>query len=470
MSVICIQVGGAGNRIGLSAWEQLLREHEHCIFPDKFTEEEKRRRFNSDYQNDQDKDEKYLNVFREKEDGKFVPRTLFIDLERPILTISELSDSTGENLLKLIQDHESECSESNSLFVSETSSVLDSSSYTYANGRHSSRSKKLLEIAMERIRSLVEKCESPFSFMIVSSIGGGLGSGFVSLLMDSIYTSYSKTYKCAISISPDFENAGDNGPIEALNSFLYMGNSTNGWDAKIFMENKAIENLCKKEFHYSSMDSVNELISLVISNVTACNRFEGPLSTDLQNLTHNFPYPVMNILYPSFGPIHSSMKTVPHGYGTEMFTYDCLASPFIESSEGYTMCSSLLYRGYVEPRTINTVVRKLKDERALKFCSWNPSGLKVGAVFHRPLYSCNSNLLNMHITAFMLSNSTRLKSSLERIKHGANEILTMKSLLHHFHSEGMELDEITELTENFESLVEGYQELNAEEELGPDEE
>ena len=138
--VICIQVGGAGNRIGLAAWEQLLREHEDCLFPDKFSDEEKKRRFNLHDENDHD----YRSVFREREDGKFVPITLFIDLERPILMLSELSDSTGENLLKIIQDYERTSRlESESLFAS--INEVESSCCTYASERRRQLHNRIFE-------------------------------------------------------------------------------------------------------------------------------------------------------------------------------------------------------------------------------------------------------------------------------------------------------------------------------------
>src|SRR3989338_4936488 len=143
--IICIQVGGAGSRIGLSVWEQLLREHEHKLFPERFSEKEASTRFCSytlsGASSYEENDENYRSVFREKEDcGKFVPRTLFIDLEKASLTLSGLSDKTGENLVKQIQDHESNCSEDGSLFASLPSLSDESSCHTYAAGRYSSRS------------------------------------------------------------------------------------------------------------------------------------------------------------------------------------------------------------------------------------------------------------------------------------------------------------------------------------------
>ena len=49
-----------------------------------------------------------------------------------------------------------------------------------------SRGKGLLDLELDRIRKLIEKCSNFQGFLMLNSIGGGTGSGLGSLLLENI--------------------------------------------------------------------------------------------------------------------------------------------------------------------------------------------------------------------------------------------------------------------------------------------
>ena len=61
---------------------------------------------------------------------------------------------------------------------------------------------EIIDLVMERINKLTEKCQSLQGFLIFHSFGGGTGSGFTSLLMQRLSAEYSKQSKLEFSIYP----------------------------------------------------------------------------------------------------------------------------------------------------------------------------------------------------------------------------------------------------------------------------
>ena len=71
----------------------------------------------------------------------------------------------------------------------------------YARG-HYTIGKEQLDIAMDRIKKVCEKCHGLQGFLIFHSYGGGTGSGFSSLLMEKMSSEFGKKSKLTFSIYP----------------------------------------------------------------------------------------------------------------------------------------------------------------------------------------------------------------------------------------------------------------------------
>ena len=72
----------------------------------------------------------------------------------------------------------------------------------YARG-HYTIGKEQIDLAAEKVRKLADKCNSLQGFLIFHSFGGGTGSGFTALLMETLSRDFgSKKSKLGFSIYP----------------------------------------------------------------------------------------------------------------------------------------------------------------------------------------------------------------------------------------------------------------------------
>ena len=72
----------------------------------------------------------------------------------------------------------------------------------YARG-HYTIGKEQIDLAAEKVRKLADKCNSLQGFLIFHSFGGGTGSGFTALLLETLSRDFgSKKSKLGFSIYP----------------------------------------------------------------------------------------------------------------------------------------------------------------------------------------------------------------------------------------------------------------------------
>ena len=173
--ILFINIGQEGIKLGETCWELFCLEHK--IF---------------DYYNHYNFYDNELigninDIFAETMNLNYVPRTLFIDSEPSITNKIKKS-----NLGYLFRPEQ---------FITgyEFPSELYSSKY-------SSSSKKLIEIALERIRYLYDYCDNPQGFFISNSIYDGFSSGFISLLLEKLSDEFSKKVKFCFSFYPSENN------------------------------------------------------------------------------------------------------------------------------------------------------------------------------------------------------------------------------------------------------------------------
>lgn len=157
--VISLHIGQAGSLIGFEFWNNILQEHlinpQGELFSNSYT------------------DPFYLSsFFKQKSQGKYVPRSIFCDL-----------DSTAINFVK--------SSSIGSVF--DPSSLITGSGSTNDDylGVFEKDGKKILSTLSEKLRVLIEECDSFDSIIITRSLTGGTGSGLTSFLLDEINSKFS---------------------------------------------------------------------------------------------------------------------------------------------------------------------------------------------------------------------------------------------------------------------------------------
>merc|ERR1712096_79169 len=113
----------------------------------------------------------------------------------------------------------------------------------YARG-HYTIGKEIVDLVLDRIRKLADRCTGLQGFLIFHSFGGGTGSGFTSLLMERLSVDYGKKSKLEFSIfpAPQISSA----VVEPYNSILTTHTTLEHSDCAFMVDNEAIYDICRR--------------------------------------------------------------------------------------------------------------------------------------------------------------------------------------------------------------------------------
>ena len=178
----------------------------------------------------------------------------------------------------------------------------------YARG-HYTVGKERLDQTMDRIKKLTEMCSGLQGFIVFHSFGGGTGSGFTSLLMETLSLEYGKKPKLTFSIYPAPQVS--TAIVEPYNALLQTHTTLEHTDVGFLVDNEAIYDICKRNLNVErpTYTNLNRLIAQVISSITASLRFEGALNVDLTEFQTNLvPYPRIHFPLACYGPVISAEK------------------------------------------------------------------------------------------------------------------------------------------------------------------
>jgi len=209
--VISIHLGQAGVQIGNECWELYCLEH--GINPDGTT-------MQIDNSNNHQSDGSFDCFFQETSKNKLVPRSVFIDLDP--MVIDQVRTGTYRELFHPDQ----------------LISGKEDAANLFARG-YFTIGKDYVGTCSDRIRKLVESCESLQGFMMYHSIGGGTGSGLGSLVAETIKEEYSKNQLIGFMLLPS-PNIGTNPFVESYNSNFAAVHMLQSHDSTLVLDNSAL--------------------------------------------------------------------------------------------------------------------------------------------------------------------------------------------------------------------------------------
>lgn len=282
--IITLQVGQCGNQIGYEFWKRLAAEH--GIEPDGVltTSEEVL------------EDRKDI-FFYPADDGRYVPRSILIDLEPGV--IDRISKSEYSNFY-------------NSENIIIPSSVGGGGAgNVWTHGYESG--KENYEALTDVIRREVEIIDSLEGFLFTHSIGGGTGSGLGSFLIEKVHDEYKKATVMSYSV---FSRQDSEVVVQPYNSILTLRRLTEFADAVVVLDNDALSSIAASKLHLKNpgFAEINSLVSLVMAATTATLRFPSYSNNDLISLLAplipNSPMSFLNDrIYSNFsGNIKASCK------------------------------------------------------------------------------------------------------------------------------------------------------------------
>lgn len=434
--VISINVGQAGCQIGNSCWELYCLEH--GIQPDGYLSPEKK---------DGPRDEGFSTFFSETGSGKYVPRTIYVDLEPNV--VDEVRTGTYRNLFhpeQLITGKEDAAN-------------------NYARG-HYTVGKELIDQVMDRVRRVADNCNGLQGFLFTHSFGGGTGSGFGALLLERLSVDYGKKSKLEFAVYPAPQNSTS--VVEPYNSVLTTHTTLEHSDCTFMVDNEAIYDMCRRSLDIArpSYENLNRLIAQVVSSVTASLRFDGSLNVDLNEFQTNLvPYPRIHFPLVTYAPVLSAAKANHEANSVQEITNACFEPTHqmvkCDLRNGKYMATCLLYRGDVVNKDVQQTVAAIKAKKSIQLVDWCPTGFKIGICYQPPQYVPGGDLAKVDRAVCMLSNTTAIAEAWSRLDHKFDLMFSKRAFVHWYVGEGMEEGEFSEAREDLAALEKDYEEVGA---------
>lgn len=433
--VLSLQIGQAGVQIGNSAWELYCLEH--GINPNGSLPEGEKVK---------GRDDSFSTFFAEIGGGhKYVPRTLFVDLEPTV--IDEIRHGRYRELFN--PEH--------------MLTGNEDAANNYARG-HFTVGRTIINEVMERIRKLSEACDSLQGILLFRSFGGGTGSGLASLMMEQLSVEFGKKSKLEFSIYPAPRVASS--VVEPYNAVLTSHTSLQHTDCCFLMDNEAIFRICTRSLDVQrpTYSNINQLISQVVSSITSSLRFDGPLNVDLPEFQTNLvPYPRIHYPVVTYAPLMSTEKAYHETVSVAGLTKSCFEANnqmvVCEPRRGKYMACCLLYRGDIVPKDVTAAISVIKAERHVQFVDWSPTGFKVAINAQSPVVVPGGDLADSPRSVCMLANTTSIIETWARLNHKFDLMYHKRAFVHWYVGEGMEEGEFSEAREDLAALEKDYEEI-----------
>merc|ERR1712150_340432 len=390
-------------------------------------------------------DDSASTFFSETGNNKFVPRSLFVDLEPTV--IDEIRHGTYRALFhpeQLITGKEDAAN-------------------NFARG-HYTIGKEIVDLVLDRIRKLADNCTGLQGFMMFNAVGGGTGSGLGCLLLERLSVDYGKKSKLSFTVwaCPQIATA----VVEPYNTVLCVHSLLEHTDVTVTMDNEALYDICRRnlDIERPSYTNLNRLISQVLSSLTASLRFDGALNVDVTEFQTNLvPYPRIHFMLASYAPIISAEKA----YHEQLSVAEVTNSVFEPASmltkcdprHGKYMACCLMYRGDVVPKDVNAAVATIKTKRTIQFVDWCPTGFKCGINYQPPTVVPGGDLAKVMRACCMISNTTAIAEVFSRLDHKFDLMYSKRAFVHWYVGEGMEEGEFSEAREDLAALEKDYEEV-----------
>ncbi|KAI9838691.1 MAG: alpha-tubulin [Sarea resinae] len=428
-----IHIGQAGTQLGNSAWELYLLEHG----------------LKADGRPDPEADVidtgSYETVFTETGSGKYVPRSIFVDLDPS--PIDEIRTGPYRQLFHP------------ELLISGKEDAANN----YARG-HYTIGKELADNVVDRIRRVADNCSSLQGFLIFHSFGGGTGSGFGALLMERLSSDYGKKSKLEFAIYP--APRVSTAVVEPYNAVLSTHSTIENSDCTFLVDNEAVYDICRRNLDIPrpSYEHLNRLVAQVVSSITCSLRFDGALNVDLNEFQTNLvPYPRIHYPLVSYAPVIGASKSSHESFKVSDLTFQCFEPNnqmvVTDPRNGRFMAVALLYRGDVVPRDCNAAVAAVKAKTSFNLVEWCPTGFKLGINYQKPVRPEGSELAPVDRSVTMLSNTTSIAEAWSRLDHKFDLMYSKRAFVHWYVGEGMEEGEFSEAREDLAALEKDYEEV-----------
>lgn len=430
--VLSIHLGQAGVQIGNACWELFCLEH--GIQPDGQLPSDK---------SIGGEDDAFDSFFSEAVAGKFVPRTVFVDLD-PIV-IDEVRTGTYQQLFNPAQ----------------LISGKEDASGVFARGGRA----EICDLVLDQVRKLSENCADFQGFAVYHACGGGTGSGLGCLLLEKLSSEYGKKSKLSFTVwsCPQISTS----VVEPYNTILCLAQLMQFSDVSVIYDNEALYDICKSKLDVElpTYTNINRLLAQVTSSLTASLRFDGALNVDIAEIHANLvPFPRIKFMISSYAPIISTEQASYQQLSvaeitTSVFEPASMMVKVVPARGKYISCC-LMYRGDVVPKDVNAAVAQSKNRT--RFVDWCPNGFKCGINHQPPAVVPCGDLAKVMRSCCMIGNSTAIAEAFGRVAHKFDLMYSKRgAFVHWYIGEGMEEGCFSEARAEVAALENDYEELSS---------
>ncbi|KYR00417.1 beta-tubulin [Tieghemostelium lacteum] len=429
--IVHIQAGQCGNQIGSKFWEVISEEHG--------IDQDGTHRGGEDLQLKRLQLERINVYYNEARDGKYVPRSVLVDLEPG--TMDTIRASPYGKLFR--PDN----------FINGQSGAGNN----WAKG-HYTEGVELVESVLDVVRKEAEGCDCLQGFQVTHSIGGGTGSGMGTLLISRIREEFPDRMMCTFSVVPSPKVSLT--VVEPYNATLSVHQLVENADEVMCIDNEALHDICFRTLKLTnpSYGDLNRLISSVMSGITCCLRFPGQLNSDLRKLAVNLiPFPRLHFFLVGFAPLTSTTNSSYNRVTVSELTQQMFdAKNMMAASDprnGKYLTASAVFRGKIFTKEVDEQMHQIQTKNSSYFVEWIPNNIKSSI--------CDIPPKGLPMSVTFIGNNTAIQDLFKRISHHFSAMFRRKAFLHWYTLEGMEELEFTEAESNMNDLVYEYQQYTS---------
>nr|ACV83999.1 beta tubulin [Trypanosoma evansi] len=420
--IVCVQAGQCGNQIGSKFWEVI--SDEHGVDP------------TGTYQGDSDLQLERINVyFDEATGGRYVPRSVLIDLE-PGTMDSVRAGPYGQ------------------IFRPDNFTFGQSGAgNNWAKG-HYTEGAELIDSVLDVCCKEAESCDCLQGFQICHSLGGGTGSGMGTLLISKLREQYPDRIMMTFSIIPS-PKVSDT-VVEPYNTTLSVHQLVENSDESMCIDNEALYDISFRTLKLTTptFGDLNHLVSAVVSGVTCCLRFPGQLNSDLRKLAVNLvPFPRLHFFMMGFAPLTSRGSQQYRGLSVPELTQQMFdAKNMMQAADprhGRYLTASALFRGRMSTKEVDEQMLNVQNKNSSYFIEWIPNNIKSSV--------CGIPPKGLKMAVTFIGNNTCIQEMFRRVGEQFTLMFRRKAFLHWYTGEGMDEMEFTEAESNMNDLVSEYQ-------------
>jgi len=420
--IVHIQAGQCGNQIGSKFWEVI--SDEHGITP------------TGSYAGDSDLQLERINVyFNEARGGKYVPRSILVDLEPG--TLDSVKGGPYGQIFR----------PDNFVFGQ------GGAGNNWAKG-HYTEGAEICDATLDLIRKEAEACDLLQGFQLVHSIGGGTGSGMGTLLLTKIREEYPDRIMTSFSVIPS-PKVSDT-VVEPYNAVLSTHYLTENTDETYMVDNEALYDICYRTLKLSAptYGDLNHLISVTMSGITTCFRFPGQLNADLRKICVNMvPFPRLHFFMPGFAPLVSRGGQAYHAATVPELTAQLFDAKnmmcALDPQRGKYLTVAIIFRGRMSMKEVDEQMLNVQNRNSRYFVEWIPNNVKTAV--------CDIPPRGLRMSGTFIGNTTAIQELFKRVQEQYSAMFRRKAFLHWYTGEGMDEMEFTEAEANMMDLVSEYQ-------------